>query len=191
MKCQNCGKNEANFRYTEIINGVKKEIALCEECREKLGLQGLDFNIPIDFSSFFGDFLNEYDDSTLFPMLSTHKQLKCNTCGMTYDEFVKEGKFGCSNCYSIFDSKIEPILKRIHGESKYLGRKGKVPKIMADEEKTNNVGVGVPDDQSTKPSTNKNPDIAELKKELKKLIKEEKYEEAAVLRDKIKQLEQQ
>lgn len=26
MKCQNCGKEEANVRYTQIINGVKKEV---------------------------------------------------------------------------------------------------------------------------------------------------------------------
>lgn len=25
MLCQNCGKNEVNFRYTQIINGVKKK----------------------------------------------------------------------------------------------------------------------------------------------------------------------
>ena len=24
MFCQNCGKNEVNFRYTQIVNGVKK-----------------------------------------------------------------------------------------------------------------------------------------------------------------------
>ena len=186
MKCQNCGENEANFRYTEIINGVKKEIALCDECKKKLGIQGLDFNIPIDFSSFFGDFLNEYDDSTLFPMLSTKKQLKCDNCGMTYDEFMKEGKFGCSNCYSVFDSKIEPILKRIHGESKYLGRKGKIPKAnnRGNDTVRNETKVVPP------ANTSNTTDIMELKKELKKLIKEEKYEEAAVLRDKIKELEQ-
>ena len=179
MKCQNCGENEANFRYTEIINGVKKEIALCDECRKKLGIQGLDFNIPINFSSFFGDFLNEYDDSTLFPMLTKPKQLECDNCGMTYDEFVKEGKFGCSNCYDVFDSRIEPILKRIHGESKYLGRKGKTSKV---KEKIQKNDVEEIKDE-------KQSDIAEMKKELKRLIKEEKYEEAAVLRDKIKELE--
>lgn len=184
MKCQNCGENEANFRYTEIINGVKKEIALCDECKQKLGIQGLDFNIPINFSSFFGDFLNEYDDSSLFPMLTKPKQLKCDNCGMTYNEFMKEGKFGCSNCYNVFDSKIEPILKRIHGESKYLGRKGKLPKMS---EKT--VGVGTLGDPTPKTDSNKTTDIAELKRELKKLIKEEKYEEAAIIRDKIKELE--
>lgn len=183
MKCQNCGENEANFRYTEIINGVKKEIALCDECRNKLGLQGLDFNIPIDFSSFFGDFLNEYDDSGIFPMLTKPKQLKCDSCGMTYEQFMKEGKFGCSNCYSVFDSKIEPILKRIHGESKYLGRKGKVSKAPIHKEE-NVIGENVVNTENEKEQT-----LAELKKELKKLIKEEKYEEAAIVRDKIKKLE--
>lgn len=182
MKCQNCGENEASFRYTEIINGVKKEIALCDECRKKLGMQGLDFNIPINFSSFFGDFLNEYDNSELFPMLTAQKQLKCDNCGMTYNEFMKEGKFGCSNCYNVFDSKIEPILKRIHGESKYLGRKGKVSntKVSLNKEEKNEEEV----------KDEKEINLMELKKELKKLIKEEKYEEAAVLRDKIKGLEQ-
>ena len=25
MLCQNCGKKEVNFRYTQIVNGVKKK----------------------------------------------------------------------------------------------------------------------------------------------------------------------
>ena len=36
MKCQNCGKNEANFQYRQIINGKKKELILCSECAKKL-----------------------------------------------------------------------------------------------------------------------------------------------------------
>ena len=39
MKCQNCGKNNANVKYTQIINGEKKEFILCEECAEKLGIK--------------------------------------------------------------------------------------------------------------------------------------------------------
>ena len=41
MLCQNCGKNEANIRYTQIINGVKKEVALCSNCAKKLGMDEL------------------------------------------------------------------------------------------------------------------------------------------------------
>ena len=28
MLCQNCGKNEANVRYTQIVNGTKKEMVI-------------------------------------------------------------------------------------------------------------------------------------------------------------------
>ena len=47
MLCQNCGKNEVNFRYTQIINGVKKEMALCEKCAKDLGLEKMDFNLSL------------------------------------------------------------------------------------------------------------------------------------------------
>ena len=38
MKCQNCGRKEANVKYTQIINGVKKEMILCSECAKELDL---------------------------------------------------------------------------------------------------------------------------------------------------------
>ena len=38
MVCQNCGKNEANVKQNQIVNGVKKEMVLCEECAEKMGI---------------------------------------------------------------------------------------------------------------------------------------------------------
>ena len=65
MLCQNCGKNEVNFKYTQVVNGVKKEMALCEKCAKELGLENMDFNIPINFSSFLGDFFGDYDENFL------------------------------------------------------------------------------------------------------------------------------
>ena len=35
MLCDNCGKREANVRYSENINGRRKELNLCEECSKK------------------------------------------------------------------------------------------------------------------------------------------------------------
>ena len=67
MLCQNCGKNEANVRYTQIVNGVKKEMALCDKCARELGLDNMDFSMPISMSSFLGDMLNEY--SYLYKLL--------------------------------------------------------------------------------------------------------------------------
>ena len=121
MKCQNCGENEANVRYTEIINGVKKEMALCDKCSKELGMQSLDFNIPINFSSFLGEFLEDSD--SLLPSFINKNELKCDFCGMTFDDFANCGKLGCANCYNVFENKINNILKNLHGSNTHLGRR--------------------------------------------------------------------
>ncbi|MCL2341908.1 MAG: hypothetical protein FWC53_02395 [Firmicutes bacterium] len=124
MICQNCGENEANVRYTQIINGNAKEMVLCSRCAGDMGIDHIDLNMPIDLSSFFADVLGSGYDQEFMPSLyETPKELKCDVCSMTYDEFVKLGKFGCANCYTAFADRIDPILKRIHGNNIYLGRK--------------------------------------------------------------------
>ena len=37
MKCEHCGKNEATFYYKSNVNGVVKEVHLCENCAAELG----------------------------------------------------------------------------------------------------------------------------------------------------------
>ena len=49
MLCDNCRENEATVRYTEIINGNKREMMLCEECSRKLGINKMSLKLPIDF----------------------------------------------------------------------------------------------------------------------------------------------
>ena len=178
MKCSNCGKKEANFMYTEIINGVKKEVRLCSDCAKKLGyLDNMSFNMPFEFSNFFGDFLNEYD--SLMPSLFTERPraLKCSNCGTDYDEFLTTGQFGCSNCYDVFQDRIEPLLRQLHGDTKYLGKRSgnKLSKININSDKED-----VKEDNK----------ISSLKRRLKEVIKEENYEEAAKIRDEIKALEE-
>jgi len=135
MLCQNCGKNEANIKYTQIINGDTKEMVLCNECAKELGIDHIDLNMPIDFSSFFADVLgNGYEQDVVPALYSSPKELKCDFCNMTYDEFAQTGKFGCANCYTVFENRIDPILKRIHGNITYLGRK-------CDTSNVNDVGV--------------------------------------------------
>ena len=122
MLCQNCGKKEVNFRYTQIVNGVKKEMALCEDCARKLGLYNdMDFSMPISMSSFLGDMLGNYEEAFL-PSFSSIATSKCNTCGTDYDEFIERGLLGCENCYDVFSNKIDSLLKNIHGSNRHVGR---------------------------------------------------------------------
>lgn len=185
MMCSNCGKQEANFVYTEIINGVKKEIRLCSDCADKLGfLENMSFNMPsLDFSNFFGDFLNEYN--TLMPSIFSEREkaLKCSKCGMDYEEFLRTGKFGCSNCYEVFQERIEPLLKQLHGDTRFLGKKSnniiKSSKLKDLETIENEEGNG-------KAVNNK---LDTLKEELKQAVRVENYEKAAEIRDKINEIE--
>ena len=178
MLCENCKEREANVKYTQIVNGVKKEMHLCDKCSKELGITGMDFNIPINFTSFFGDLLNEYDNGFM-PLLTEQKVLKCSKCNTTYDDFIENGKFGCANCYEAFSENISPILKRLHGNNQYIGRK------ISYNKKTENVKSI--NEENKKPKEDK---ILKLKQELKEKIKEEKYEEAAKIRDEIKKTEE-
>lgn len=177
MKCQNCGENEANVKYTQVINGVKKEMALCDECSKSLGLQSVDFNIPINFSSFLGQFLEE--DNILGNIVS-QSELKCDKCNMTYDEFMKNGKFGCDNCYIAFSNQVNMILRNLQGNDKHVGRKYNLIESKNEEQIDNKQDlVSKNDDNKTE----------KLKQDLKKAIKEERYEDAAKIRDEIKKIE--
>ena len=182
MICQNCGENEANIRYTEIVNGVKREMALCDKCSKELDLQTLDFNIPINFSSFLGEFLEDNDN--VLPSFMKEDELKCNYCGMTFEDFVNNGKLGCANCYNIFENKINNILKNLHGSNIHLGRKYLIEKDNTLKFKNEKEKIEVKNELS------KLTKVQKLKEELKKAIKDERYEDAAKFRDEIKKIEE-
>ena len=184
MKCQNCGKNEANIRYTQIINGVKKEIALCSECAAKLGIDFMETpDFPINFKSFLGDFFNDYAENEFLPEMAT-EPVKCKNCGMTYDEFIKTGMFGCENCYDTFRNPINSLLKNLHGTSKHIGRGYK------NNIKTSNINIKNSEKISDKQKevSKEEIKIEELNRQLEKAIKEERYEDAAKIRDQIKEM---
>ena len=94
--------------------------------------------MPIDISSFFESMLGETNyDQTLMPFIAKEKELSCSFCNLEWDEFMKNGKFGCSNCYNTFENKVASILKRIHGDNKYLGRKGKTTNLGSNSSRDN------------------------------------------------------
>jgi len=179
MLCENCGKNQANVKYTQIINGDKREMNLCEECSQKLGLTNMDFSIPMDFSSFFGDFLKEFENNTFLPEFSDRENLKCKNCNLTFEEFMNTGKMGCSYCYDAFKSEIDPILKKIHGSNRHIGRLGTIKENVKLNE--------IEKEQNNKEKVD--DEVVQLKEKLKKAILEENYEYAAELRDEIKKKE--
>lgn len=188
MLCSNCGKNEANVHYTHVVNGEKTEYNLCDECAKKLGIDDIDFSMPISFSNFIGDF---FDEESLLPSFSGNMVTKCPKCGLTYDEFAKNGKFGCGECYETFANKIETVLKNLHGSAKHRGR---APQRLA--ESTTKLTEKCKNEKDEEPNIKHEPvvdktmeEIDRLNADIKLAIKEERYEDAAKIRDKIKKLQ--
>ena len=161
MLCDICGKSEATVHLTEIINDKVSNLPLSEESPPEKGQEMEEHFGLSDLLAGLADF-----GTTVEPE-ATLEALKCNSCGFSYLDFKKIGRLGCGDCYDSFKNKIAPLLKRIHGADKHVG---KVPLM---------VGKTVKDTK----------DLHDLKMKLDKTIQLEEFEEAARLRDKIRELE--
>lgn len=164
MKCQSCGKKEAVVRYSENINGKNKELHFCMDCAKKLGF--------VNFSNMFSPLFSSITSS--FNNLDEENDLVCRNCGYTFDKYLSTGLLGCPQCYETFSNNLDDILIKLQGKNRH---KEKINKFKLDK-KNNSVK-----------KQEKNENVDDLKIKLKKLVEEEKYEEAAVIRDKIRSIE--
>ena len=199
MLCQNCGKNEANVRYTQIVNGVKKEMILCEDCARKLGIGNFKMRMPLHFSNLLGNLFEDYDEG-LLPSFIKENSRECDSCGTLYDDFINTGLLGCADCYDMFEDRLDPMLKNIQGNTKHIGRKPlnineKMKNIgdnfsrnKAEEKNSAKESVGSQNNSENNKENDKQEKIQEINKELSKAIEEERYEDAAKIRDEIKQI---
>lgn len=169
MLCQKCSKREATTHIKRVINGEATESHLCAECAKEMGYDGFfggfNFSIPNIFSSFFTDGFNA---------LNSAKTERCEKCQSTFDDIVKSGMVGCSNCYQKFYDKLLPSIQRIHGKARHAG---KIPPLF--ESKTQEVKVS------------KDELIKEKEKLMKEAVEAQEFEKAAVLRDEIKSLKEE
>ena len=96
------------------------------------------------------------------------QQNTCPSCGFTYQKFLKIGKFGCAQCYDTFRTQLPPVLKRLQADVKHVG------KIQTEEKQT----------------LNYQKQIESIRQQMQRAIAEERFEEAARLRDEVRAIEQ-
>lgn len=163
MLCDGCGKKEATVHLTEIVNEKITKLHLCEACAKDKGAE---------MEEHFGlsDLLAGLADLGAHVEPEVMAMIKCSSCGFTYQDFKKVGRFGCSECYEAFKKQLDPLLKRIHGSNRHVG---KVPLTAGKAVK----------------ETTALQSIKELKAQLEKAVQAEEFEKAAKLRDKIRELE--
>ncbi len=166
MLCQKCNKNQANTHIKTIINGKLSEYALCNDCAKEMGYSN--FLSGFDFHDLLGGLFDNFSlrDSTE----------KCPKCGSTFDDIISTGKIGCAKCYSVFHDKLKPTIQRIHGTTEH---KGKTPEKSA-------LSIS---EKRTEITISRSGEIEQKKLLLKNAIDEQRFEDAAKIRDEIKSLE--
>jgi protein arginine kinase activator len=159
MKCQSCS-SKATVHFTDIIKGNKKEVHLCQSCAEQKQLiKNQELNFPAILQNLIGQHVGQLTDALA--------RLTCPACGIKYMEFRAEGRLGCPNDYEVFRVGLEPLLQRLH---RSLRHKGKTPRHGPSLAQTS-------------------AEVIELRNRLREAVETEAYEEAARLRDLIRQKE--
>ena len=203
MLCERCKIREANIQYTEIANGVRTEHNYCAQCAKEM-----------DFGPYSAIFEGEFPLGKLLSGLlgvpgeeaeeEKTGQIICPTCGTSYDDFVKNSRIGCADCYSVFDLLIHDKIRQLQGNVRHTGKHPKFQKIKADpfhltscdqpekgtadmtpanrEEQTLNTDAAVENETQLQ--------IRKLEARLREAVRAEEYEIAAECRDQIRALKE-
>ena len=168
MKCQKCQVREATNHMTEIINGQKQELHLCQECAAQSPefqemKAGFDFGIGDFLGGLFGG-----KQKTLSSENTMRQELECPVCHMPFEDFLQKGRLGCGECYNVFRNRLERPLRQIHGTCEHVG---KMPSRIGGK-----LQIG--------------RKIAKLETELSAAVLKQDFERAAELRDQIRDLKE-
>jgi len=166
MQCQICKNNEATIHLTEISNGIRSELHLCEYCAAE---QQIAVKNQLPLNELLSSLLAAAPEEEQFTSAET-RRLKCPVCGFTLEHLRNASLLGCPQDYEVFAQPLLPLIESIHdGKTLHCG---KVP--------------------STTPKRTKNQiELHSLKLKLEQAVKKEDYELAAKMRDQIAEKEKQ
>lgn len=151
--------NQATVSITVTAGGEVTTRRLCPECMKKM-----EFSLAKgDIQSFLTSVLSVLGGAK---QNDAQPETTCSGCGLTYSEFERTGRLGCTQCYRDFSAQLKPLLQRIHGRTQHAGRKPAAfvpnPKDMLEER------------------------INDLRQKMDAAIASENFEDAAKYRDELR-----
>ena len=216
-KCESCGEQEATILFTRIEADEKQTLRLCSACAsreaERSGTapeKKQDGKPSAKAQAKKIKAWQPVEDGVENKVVEVNvvvghlaktksgKSIPCPRCGMTYEQFRKRGRFGCSDCYEAFASELGRLFRRIHGAEQHAGKNPSAPSEVVDtggvsdrgphrDESTPQIvsaGEEIPADSATREAT-----LEQLRAQLDEAVQKEDYERAAELRDRISHLE--
>jgi protein arginine kinase activator len=158
MQCSVCKEKPATVHFTQIVGEKMQKLDLCEECAKAKGMNDPGFA--------YADLVLGLGAAQEIEQAAGGAEVKCHRCGFTQADFKKSGRLGCPECYKTFYEGLSGLLKTMHKGTRHVG---KAPETMR--------------------LSSENADrLKTLQKKLDKAVESENFEEAAQLRDEIKQV---
>ena len=157
--CQKCHKNPATVRYAEVVNGKVMDLHLCSECLAKHQENAA--------SGFELAAPGAKGQAARAEHGQTRSRRACTACGTHLTTIVDTGRTGCSACYGTFQREIEPLLDGLHGANTHLGKSPKMDDVRVKLRAT----------------------LQTKRALLRSAVLSEHFEDAAELRDNIRQIE--
>ncbi len=171
-----CDK-EAIVFLTQIVEGKMTKANLCDQCSKDKGVTD-----PTGFQ--LADFLiGAAGQGKSKVETGQDDALACPACGFTRAHLKKIGRLGCPECYQTFGPDLDNMLRAMHKGTRHIGKiPGKLPAPSVPSAVTTTVMVAPP-----KVSARKR--LAELKEAIERAVADERYEDAARLRDEMRDME--
>ena len=162
MICQKCHKNNATIRYAEVISGKVSELMICPDCYAKMSeTVSTGFEIAGEAPS------PRRRESWASRKDEIQLQEACPSCGTSLGEVMEDLEIGCATCYEHFRDALGPVLEGLHASLEHRG------KVLHTDDRRERV----------------RKELQTKRALLKSAVEVENYEEAAGLRDAIRDLE--
>lgn len=165
MLCQKCHKNLATVRYAEVVDGKVTDLHLCADClakhQENPGA-GFELSGPVSTAP------RAAASGSRAETRKYAARRACKACGKQLAKVLETAALGCNLCYRTFAEELEPLLADLHGNTHHVGKR---PRF---------------DDARSRLTGN----LQTKRALLRSAVQTEHYEEAALLRDEIRQLEE-
>jgi len=159
--CQRCGTRPATIHVTEVaLQGGHAEAHLCNACCQEAGWTPLVPPPPV------AELVASPADGEATTPDESADEPSCPNCGLQFSEYQQVNLFGCAHDYTRFAESADELIRRWHGALQHTGRRP---------------GEDAPDAGEAR--------RAELHTELAAAVSGERYEDAARLRDQLRQLD--
>jgi len=161
MKCDSC-QEKATVFYTQVSEGKLKKFVLCESCAQDKGITNPEGLLMAE--ELLGAAAPSAEVADVFPFESEDS---CSKCGFTMEDLRKVGRLGCPACYRAFSGEILQRLPSLHKGTEHTGY---LPEGLVKQQAVRQ-------------------EHSDLAAKLEAAVQEERFEDAAKLRDRIDALE--